>query len=270
VKAPTLLRYLRTIPDPPKEDVTGLGIDDFALRRADAYGTILVNLETRRPLDLLPDREASVVKPWLASHPDIQVVSRDRASAFADAVSQVLPHATQVADRSHLVPNLREHLQRLLDHQRSCLPFVEDTAVKSEHRHAKGASKLDPYLPYLREQWDAGMHNGSRLFELVKKRGYTGCQSGLRKRLAAWRAALPPRKWPGPSPKPRLFVHKGQRRLSSRSASFLMIVPPEQLTARQQHQIEHLCQASSDLHSAYLHAPGIRDHAQRAPGRVIA
>jgi transposase len=358
IKAPTLLRYLRTIEDAPRTEVTRLGIDDFSLRRADSYGTILVNLETRRPLDLLPDRTAEAVKPWLTSHPDIQVVSRDRASAFADAVSQVLPHATQVADRYHLVQNLREHLQRLLDHKRSCLPFVEDTAVKSSqtsakeqadapadlavgvnadsaaelllskqqegqtcaetvlscltsaernkkisrdkrlsryeevmalHREgvgqralarqlrlsrntvqryvcspgfperaegsgqrAKGASKLDPYLPYLREQWDAGMHNCSRLFDLVKKRGYTGCQSGLRKRLAEWRAELPPRKWRGPPPKPRLFVRKGQRRLSSRSASFLMIVSPEQLTAKQQQQIEHICQASSDLHIAYL------------------
>ncbi len=84
VKAPTLLGYLRTIPDPPKPEVTRLGIDDFALRRADSYGTILVNLQTRRPLDLLPDRTAEAVKPWLASHPEIQVVSRDRASAFAD------------------------------------------------------------------------------------------------------------------------------------------------------------------------------------------
>jgi hypothetical protein len=130
VKAPTLLRYLRTIPDAPKTEVVRLGIDDFALRRADSYGTSLVDLETRRPLDLLPDRTAEAVKPWLASHPAIQLVSRDRASAFADAVSQVLPHATQVADRYHLVQNLREHLQRLLDHKRSCLPFVEDTPVK--------------------------------------------------------------------------------------------------------------------------------------------
>jgi len=113
-------------------------------------------------------------------------------------------------------------------------------------------SKLDPYLPYLREQWDAGIHNGSRLFDLVKKRGYTGCQSGLRKRLAEWRAALPPRRWRGNPPKPRLFVQKGQRRLSTRSASFLMIVPTEKLTTQQHHQIGHICQASSDLHTAYL------------------
>src|SRR6266481_179489 len=119
VKAPTLLRYLRTIPDPPKKDVTVLGIDDFAIRRGDKYGTILINIETSKPLELLPDRTAEAVMPWLASHPEIQVVSRDRASAFADAVSRVLPHATQVADRYHLVQNLRDHLQQFLDRRRT-------------------------------------------------------------------------------------------------------------------------------------------------------
>src|SRR6266699_434010 len=84
VKAPTLLRYLRTIEDPPKADVTVLGIDDFALSRGDKYGTILINIATGDPLDLLPDRTAEAVKPWLSTHPEIQVVSRDRASAFAD------------------------------------------------------------------------------------------------------------------------------------------------------------------------------------------
>src|SRR6266849_931520 len=137
IKAPTLLRYLRTIKDAPRADVTVLGIDDFSLRRGDSYGTILINLETRRPLDLLPDRTAEAVKPWLASHPEIQVVSRDRASAKALAVSQVLPHAIQLADRYHLIQNLRDHLQHLLDHKRSCLPFVEDTALKGKEANPK-------------------------------------------------------------------------------------------------------------------------------------
>ena len=131
VKAPTLLGYLRTIPAPPKTNVTVLGIDDFALRRGDTYGTILINIETGKPLDLLPDRTAEAVLPWLVSHQEIEVVSRDRASAYADAVKRALPHATQVADRYHLVQNLREHLQRFLDRKRTYLPEIEDIPLKA-------------------------------------------------------------------------------------------------------------------------------------------
>src|SRR5438067_1939607 len=80
-----------------------LGLDDFAMRHGDKYGTIFVNVETGKPLDLLPDREASAVLPWLASHQEIEVVSRDRARAYADAVKQALPHAVQVADCYHLI-----------------------------------------------------------------------------------------------------------------------------------------------------------------------
>src|SRR6266704_4136582 len=131
VKAPTLVRYLRTIPPPAKTPVRVLGIDDFAMRRGDSYGTILVNLETSKPLDLLPDRTAEAVLPWLTSHQEIEVVSRDRASAYADAVKRALPHATQVAERYHLVQNLREHLQRFLDRKRPCLPEIEDIPLKA-------------------------------------------------------------------------------------------------------------------------------------------
>jgi len=131
VKAPTLLRYLRSISAPTDAPVRVLGIDDFAMRRGDSYGTILVNLETSKPLDLLPDRTAEAVLPWLASHQEIEVVSRDRASAYADAVKRALPHAIQVADRYHLVQNLREHLQRFLDRKRTSLPEIEDVPLKA-------------------------------------------------------------------------------------------------------------------------------------------
>src|SRR5207249_11425116 len=131
VKAPTLLRYLRSISPPSDAPVRVLGIDDFAMRRGDSYGTILVNLETSKPLDLLPDRTAEAVLPWLTSHQEIEVVSRDRASAYADAAKRALPHATQVADRYHLVQNLREHLQRFLDRKRTCLPEIEDILLKA-------------------------------------------------------------------------------------------------------------------------------------------
>src|SRR5207249_5443582 len=116
-----------------------LGIDDFALRRGDSYGTILVNLETGKPLDLLPDRTAEAVLPWLESHQEIDVVSRDRASAYADAVRRALPHVTQVADRYHLVQNLREHVQRFLDRKRTWLPELEDIPLKEASTSSPGS-----------------------------------------------------------------------------------------------------------------------------------
>ena len=139
VKAPTLLRYLRTIPSPCDVPVRILGIDDFAIRRGDRYATILVNLETGKPLDLLADRTAEAVFPWLSKHQEIDVVSRDRASAYADAVKRALPHATQVADRYHLIQNLREHLQRFLDRKRTCLPEIEDIPLKAVSSSGPGS-----------------------------------------------------------------------------------------------------------------------------------
>ncbi len=131
VKASTLLRYLRTIPPPSDAPVRVLGLDDFAMRRGDSYGTIFVNLETGKPLDLLPDRTAEAILPWLKRHQEIEVVSRDRASAYADAVKRALPHALQVADRYHRVQNLREHLQQFLDRKRTCLPVLEESPRKA-------------------------------------------------------------------------------------------------------------------------------------------
>ncbi len=155
VKAPTLLRYVRSIAPAPETAVRAVGIDDFAIKRGDSYGTILVNLETGKPLDLLPDRTADAVLPWLKHHQEIEVVSRDRASAYADAVQRALPHATQVADRYHLVQNLREHLQRFLDRKRSWLPEVEDIPLNGG---STGAKALEASLE---EQAGPGTSPGS-------------------------------------------------------------------------------------------------------------
>jgi transposase len=369
VKAPTLLCYLRSTSPPSNAPVRVLGIDDFAMRRGDSYGTILVNLETGKPLDLLPDRTAEAVLPWLASHQEIEVVSRDRASAYADAVKRALPHATQVADRYHLVQNLREHLQQFLDRKRTCLPEIEDIPLKAvssddrgllsaletqtsvmtsyashclapassteqpqeqvqpelpngligqemelasltyaerkkkisrDKRYARyehvialhqagmgqraiarelqmsrrivqrfltgdafrerapgsglrafGKSKLDPYLGYLRGRWNAGEHAGSRLFGEIKQRGYTGSESLLRHVLGAWRTELPPKPRQGPPRKQRLAPKPRQRRLSSRGASFLMILPPSKRTQAQQHQVEQM-NRNEELRAVYL------------------
>ena len=82
-----------------------IGIDDFAFRRNCRYGTIIVDLKERRPLRLLPDREPATATAWLAAHTSISTVTRDRASAYGEAISRALPHALQVADRWHLMEN---------------------------------------------------------------------------------------------------------------------------------------------------------------------
>ncbi len=90
-----------------------LGIDDWAFKKGNTYGTILVDLEKRKPIDLLPDREVETVKKWLEAHPGIKIISRDRASCYSQAAKLGAPNAIQVADRWHLLKNLGEALNDL-------------------------------------------------------------------------------------------------------------------------------------------------------------
>jgi len=94
-----------------------IGVDDFAFRRGRRYGTPLVDLERRCPIDLLPDREAETLAAWLKAHPDIKIVTRDRSKTYACGITEGAPAARQVADRWHLLKNLREALEKLLQRQ---------------------------------------------------------------------------------------------------------------------------------------------------------
>lgn len=89
-----------------------LGIDDFAFRRGQTYGTILIDLTTRTPVDLLPDREKATVEQWLKEHPGAKVVSRDRSAVYADAIRAGAPEAVHVADRFHLLKNMMEVMEK--------------------------------------------------------------------------------------------------------------------------------------------------------------
>jgi transposase len=110
----TILRRIMALPDPSYPSVVQLGIDDFAFRRRLWFGTILVDLERHRVVDLLPDRRAETAARWMRERPDIAAVSRDRGGEYASAASQAVPWAVQVADKFHLAKNLTEATQLLL------------------------------------------------------------------------------------------------------------------------------------------------------------
>src|SRR6266702_3432746 len=110
----TILRRIMDLPDLPAGSILYLGIDDFSFRRGYRFGTILVNLENRRVVDLLPDREADSSAAWMRQHPDLMAVSRDRGGAYASAARVGAPQAIQYADRFHVLKNLRESLEGLL------------------------------------------------------------------------------------------------------------------------------------------------------------
>ena len=99
-------------------------MDDFAFRRGTRYGTVLVDLEHRRLVDVLPDKSADTFARWLGEHPGVEVVSRDRGGEYAEAATRAAPHAVQVADRFHLLKNLRDVVSRVFRQHEEILDLV--------------------------------------------------------------------------------------------------------------------------------------------------
>ena len=231
VSRDTLLRVVRRRAAPRTDPLSVIGIDDFAWRRNHRYGTLVCDLERRRPVTLLPDREQATAEAWLRERPSIGVVARDRGGGYGEAVACALPRATQVADRWHLVENAS---RAFLDAVRRSMRRVREVAgaatinpelltaaeriqyegylrrgeANAAIRALAGAgvpirqigrrlghsrkvvralirgerddvfrvrqSSLEPHLPWLDAQWDAGARNAAELWRRLTAHGFRG------------------------------------------------------------------------------------------------
>lgn len=132
VSGDTVLRRVRETDATDRTTPRVVGIDDWAIKKGRTYGTIIVDLEAHRVVDLLPDRTASTLEQWLQLHPGIEIAARDRSTEYAAGIQAGCPLATQVADRWHLLVNLRQVAERVL---MPIYPQLEPLSIPPEQAH---------------------------------------------------------------------------------------------------------------------------------------
>jgi transposase len=122
----TLLRLMHASPPTPRPEPQAVGLDDWAWKKGRTYGTICVDLDRHQPIDLLPERSPELVAAWLKTHPEIEVITRDRGHPYIEGATRGAPQALQVADRWHLLQNLGEALTTYFGHHQELLKRVAD------------------------------------------------------------------------------------------------------------------------------------------------
>jgi transposase len=167
VSADTVRRMIRAAPVSMPAAPRVVGVDDFAFRRGQRYGTILCDLERHRAIDLLPDRQAGTLAAWLKRHPSIEIVARDRAGAYADGIRQGAPDALQVTDRWHLLRNCSDALQTVFDrHHRQVRRAIE--AAAASEPAADPPRKPEPVAKAVRRSRDRLAQRQARYEEVAR------------------------------------------------------------------------------------------------------
>ena len=171
----TLLRVVRRRAETPVETLSVIGIDDFAWRRNHRYGTIVCDLERRRTVALLPDREPATSEAWLRHHPSISIVARDRGGGYGEAVRKALPQATQVADRWHLMENAsRAFLDAVRKSMRQIRSVIGATVINPDLLTAAERLQYEGYLH--REEANTAVlklwKDGMPIKQIVKRTGH--------------------------------------------------------------------------------------------------
>ena len=161
----TLLRLVRHLPLPIIPPLRAIGVDDWAYRKRKRYGTIVVDLERRRPVALLNDREAETLADWLHEHPSVTVIARDRLKAYMDGARAGAPQAIQVADRFHLLQNLAEALDQVFSTHGKTLKAVSDMLSRTPVVQPDGqtAVPVPPSTPTPQAQTRAAQRRARRL-----------------------------------------------------------------------------------------------------------
>lgn len=149
VSRDVLLGRIRAAADDSVGEVRVLGVDDFAFKKANEYGTILVDLERHKVVDLLPARSSETLADWLRRNPSLETVSRDRSPTYAEGIATGAPQATQVADRWHLMRNLVETLDEFLTGKCPLLKVAAEPEIKqdTENEETTDHSSKDPGVP---------------------------------------------------------------------------------------------------------------------------